>query len=335
MILADKIIDLRKKNGWSQEDLAEQLGVSRQSVSKWESAQSVPDLARIIQLSELFGVSTDYLLKDSVEQTNPAGDNTFSETAEETVSVSTEEAHSFLSVKRKNAFWVALGVFFCVISPVGCMLLVGAQQGGFIGLDETRAAILGSIILFILIGIAVALFVISGLRVKRFDYLKTKAIDTLYGVDGMVKEKRARFRSAYYTQLTVGIVLCVISVVPVLVSVFIFGELPEKEAFPYIFASAIMFLMIGIGVLLIVRAAIIWGSFKQLLEEDDYSRSTKKNADKAEAFSGIYWGLVTAFYLAISFLTNNWGRTWIIWPVAGCAYAAVEGIMKSINKKGD
>ena len=67
MILADKLIELRKKRGWSQEELAEQLGVSRQSVSKWESAQSVPDMERVLQLSELFGVTTDYLLKDSVE----------------------------------------------------------------------------------------------------------------------------------------------------------------------------------------------------------------------------------------------------------------------------
>ena len=55
MILADKIIDLRKKNGWSQEELAEKLDVSRQSISKWESAQSVPDLTRVIRLAELFG----------------------------------------------------------------------------------------------------------------------------------------------------------------------------------------------------------------------------------------------------------------------------------------
>lgn len=65
MILADKIAELRKKNGWSQEELAGQLGVSRQSVSKWESAASIPDLDKILKLSELFGVSTDYLLKDS------------------------------------------------------------------------------------------------------------------------------------------------------------------------------------------------------------------------------------------------------------------------------
>ena len=52
MILADKIIELRKKSGWSQEELAEMLDVSRQSISKWEGAQSVPDMARIIRLSE-------------------------------------------------------------------------------------------------------------------------------------------------------------------------------------------------------------------------------------------------------------------------------------------
>ncbi len=57
MILADKIIENRKKNGWSQEELANRLGVSRQSVSKWESAQAVPDLKKILQLAEVFGVT--------------------------------------------------------------------------------------------------------------------------------------------------------------------------------------------------------------------------------------------------------------------------------------
>ena len=67
MILADKIISLRKKAGWSQEELASQLNVSRQSVSKWEGAQSVPDMDKVVQMSRLFGVSTDFLLKDELE----------------------------------------------------------------------------------------------------------------------------------------------------------------------------------------------------------------------------------------------------------------------------
>ena len=69
MIFADKLITLRKKAGWSQEELAEKLNVTRQSVSKWEGAQSVPDIEKILQLSCLFGVTTDYLLKD--EQAEP------------------------------------------------------------------------------------------------------------------------------------------------------------------------------------------------------------------------------------------------------------------------
>ena len=68
MILADKIIYLRKKAGWSQEELAEKMGVSRQSISKWEGALSVPDMNRILKLSELFDVSTDYLLRDEMEE---------------------------------------------------------------------------------------------------------------------------------------------------------------------------------------------------------------------------------------------------------------------------
>ena len=67
MILADKIIDLRKKAGWSQEELAEKLAVTRQSVSKWEGAQSIPDMDKVVQMSRLFGVTTDYLLKDEIE----------------------------------------------------------------------------------------------------------------------------------------------------------------------------------------------------------------------------------------------------------------------------
>ena len=65
MILADKIIDLRKKAGWSQEELAEKLAVTRQSVSKWESGASDPSTANLIALAKLFGTTPEELLKES------------------------------------------------------------------------------------------------------------------------------------------------------------------------------------------------------------------------------------------------------------------------------
>ena len=71
-MLSDKIMELRKRNGMSQEALAEKLDVSRQSVSKWETGESVLDLDRIIKLSEIFGVSTDYLLKNEISECEKA-----------------------------------------------------------------------------------------------------------------------------------------------------------------------------------------------------------------------------------------------------------------------
>ena len=63
MTLAEKIAALRKQQGWSQETFAEKMDVTRQAVSKWESAQSVPDIDKLVKISNLFGVTTDYLLK--------------------------------------------------------------------------------------------------------------------------------------------------------------------------------------------------------------------------------------------------------------------------------
>lgn len=67
MNLADKVQQLRKQNNLSQEQLADKMGVSRQSISKWESGQSVPEISKIVQLSDIFGVTTDYILKDDIE----------------------------------------------------------------------------------------------------------------------------------------------------------------------------------------------------------------------------------------------------------------------------
>lgn len=89
MNLSEKIMDLRKRSGWSQEELAARLGVSRQSVSKWEIGESVPDIDRIIRMSELWDVSTDYLLKENgpLRQRDAAGNAFWQEDQEESASM--------------------------------------------------------------------------------------------------------------------------------------------------------------------------------------------------------------------------------------------------------
>jgi len=64
MTFSEKLMDLRRKEGMSQEQLADKLGVTRQSVSKWESGAAMPELQKLIAISELFEVSLDYLVKE-------------------------------------------------------------------------------------------------------------------------------------------------------------------------------------------------------------------------------------------------------------------------------
>lgn len=124
MILAEKVMTLRKKKGWSQEELAEKLNISRQSVSKWESGASIPDIDKIILISGLFGVSTDYLLKDEME-TEEISEKEIQCEESDAKCVSVEEADSFMRLKRKLAVPTALGTALCILSPIPLLLLGG------------------------------------------------------------------------------------------------------------------------------------------------------------------------------------------------------------------
>ena len=124
MILAEKITALRKKVGWSQEELAYQMGVSRQSVSKWESGTSIPDLERILKLSQVFGVSTDYLLKEEIE-TAPTAVTQESDRDEEYKMVSLETANEFMEIKIRGAKKVASAVAAYILSPLVLIFLGG------------------------------------------------------------------------------------------------------------------------------------------------------------------------------------------------------------------
>ena len=328
MILADKIINERKKNGWSQEDLAEKLSVSRQAISKWESAQATPDLSKVILLAELFGVSTDYLLKDEIEPEDAAPLKETTEPGGKRV-VTMEEANDYLSTQRQSARTVALGVLLCVLCPALLILLGGlAEYGGSI--SEGVAAAVGMTALFGLVAIGVALFIVTGIRTSRFNVWHTEGFETAYGVSGMVKEKRRAHEHAYTVCLTLGIVLCILAVLPLIVA----GAMGVSDRILTVFTSA-LFPIIGIGVYLIVRVGVVRGSYTFLLNEIDASPETRKKNKTEETISSVYWCLAVAIYLTWSFLTNDWGRTWIVWPIAGVLFGAVTAIWRLVSGSRD
>lgn len=328
MILAEKIMEERKKNGWSQEELAEKLSVSRQAVSKWESAQSIPDLQRVIQLSEILGVSTDYLLKDECETPQPIEGVEPSDKDFPLKKVSVEDANDFMEVRKKNAPKIAAAVAACIVSPSVLIFLAGLSEAQIGNISEGVAASVGLVCLLGFVAAAVFTFIFCGMQTKRFEFLENECFETAYGVEGLAKEKLKNYEGTFTRGIAVGVVLCIVAAIPLLVAACM--DAPDAVCTSFV---SLLLILVACGVYMIIRVGIIKGSYDILLQEGDYTISEKKLKKKLDAFSGAYWCIATAIYLGWSFWTMRWDFTWIIWPVAGVLFAAVSGIFRAVMQR--
>ena len=342
MILADKIMTLRKKAGRSQEELAGQLGVTRQSVSKWEGAQSVPDLDKVVQMSRLFGVSTDYLLKDEME------DEEFVEAAEEEAplrKVTMEQAARYLALRKACAPKIALAVAMCIVSPVVIILLAAVADAGIGGISEDLAAGIGVSAILVLVAAAVAIFLSCGAKTKEFEFLEKEPFETEYGVSGMVRERRRAYEPTASRCTIAGVVLCILAVVPLMLGVGLASSgvaaMLTRIAPADVYAAAavdVLLLLVACGVGVLVLSGTYTAAMDQLLEEGDYTRREKARSGVKGTVTLIYWLGVTAIFLFYTFGPNGNGQpgcSWFIWAVGGVLYAAVMGVVTLILRWKD
>ena len=325
MILADKIILGRKRLGLSQEQLAERLSVSRQAVSKWESAQAMPDVDRIVELATLFGVSTDCLLKDDRDMPAEAGTEGDAPRTRRLVTVA--DADAFCAARRRASRFISLGTALAVLSPVLLIFLAGFADAGIGNVTENLAAALGMGALFALVAGAVLLFIFSGRGMGSLHAILEEPFDSMPGVADMARERRTAHESAYTAGVAVGVVLCILAVVPLIIA----GAMNAPD---HICTSmtALLLAVVAIGASLIVRVSVVRGSFDALLQEGEYSKQAKKVSKTMSLVSGAYWCIATAGYLGWSFATDGWRITWIVWPVAGVLFAAVMHMARLFMK---
>lgn len=326
MLLMDKIMMLRKSKGWSQEELAEKLEVTRQSVSKWESGQSVPDLERIVRMSALFGVTTDALIKD--EEEVAAAERAEDEAPVRHVDM--EEAQRFLAIKERNVPQVAWGVFACILSFLPLILLSAAQSAGHIVLTENAAVGIGLCVMFIVLAAAITIFVQCGMRIAPYEYLETEELAVDAEALKLAKAKQGELRERYVRTNALAVCLCILSLLPLFLCLCV-----TENSFALLCCVCLMLGMIGIAVMLFIRVGEPWSAYKMLLQQDDYAVSKKRKSKGLHgSISAVYWPVVTAVYLLISFLNpGSWDRTWIIWPVAGVLFGALTAGLSLFEKK--
>lgn len=332
MILADKIILLRKKCGWSQEQLAEKLDISRQSVSKWESNMSIPELDKIIKMSELFDVSTDYLLKDDSDVQVSPEINSVSEGERDVKTVSLDYATTYLDIVKKVSGKIALGVMLCILSPIPLILLAGISECTRKGtslplISEDMAGGFGVAILLVMIVIAVSILIFNSMKVSKYEYLEKEIISLSYGVEDMVIKRREEYENTYRKNIVVGVALCILGVVPLFVAVGF-----STEDFFYVCCLGLLLLFVAVGAFLFVKVGMVWDSFNKLLQLEDYTKEKKKKIGKKISVAGAYWCIVTAIFLTAGFMSEEWEKVGLIWPVAGVLFAALVMILNGLEK---
>lgn len=328
MILADKIVSLRKKAGWSQEELAEQLGITRQSVSKWEGAQSVPDMDKVVMMSRLFGVSTDFLLKDELEEETPCAAAQEDDTPLRRVTM--KQASAYLALRKAAAPKIAIATALCIISPVTLILLAGMSEVQRFHITENAASGIGLCVLLVLLAVAVSIFLRADADVRDYRFLAEEPFETEYGVEGMVRQRQREYKDTHTRLVTVGVVLCVLAAVPLFAAMCINGS-----DLLYIAAVCALLVLVAIGCLALVTAGVYQGAMEQLLEEGDYTRPQKKHHKLMGTVTMIYWLTATAVFLLYTYGPSGNGQprySWIIWAVAGVLYAAVMGIARIISR---
>ena len=163
MKLADKLFELRKEKGWSQEKLAEQINVSRQSISKWESGQALPELEKIVELSKIFRVTTDYLLLEDSDK--PEIKSILSE----------DEKDRYYKEVKSYGFWQVLYIFVSVLA-IFLFFAGSIFPAKFTGL----------------VWLTFFLLVASAMAINKALKIKEKYLDKVIGFDEDSKKEGAK-----------------------------------------------------------------------------------------------------------------------------------------------
>ena len=219
--------------------------------------------------------------------------------------VTSEEIQGFLDTESKNAWRIAIGVFLCITCVVYPIF----------GIFECAGFNFGACGMFLSIGVAVALFVFSGITRKEWEFLQKEPCRIDLNTAEAVRAQRKSFKSTRALLTSIGVLLCATCFVPAIVSSS--GAL----------SGGLLFIFIGLGVFLFVYTSVINSSYDQVLAINDgstisgrYGKEPEENRvfvnKNAEIVMSVYGPTVVCLYLILSFLTMQWHLTWLIFPIA-------------------
>lgn len=290
----------RRAKGISQEELAEQLCVSRQTIYKWEAGITYPDIDKLCDIAKILGVSTAYLLGEEVrEWDEPApafedgeeGDTYICDKAE------TLRFHKGFARMIGACTWL-------ILASVGVLVLLNAFSAAWI-------EVLSVIQLLCCIALAVVGYVVAGLRYEAFE--KQAGRNPIFE-----KEERKKEQRAFTARIVVGLLLIFAGLIFVVIAAFI-----DIEQLIHL-AVAIFLALIGAAVHLFIIAGILHDLY---MGEQSPRKHHEKEKEPAEAACGVIMMLASAVFLLLGFVWDLWHPAWVAFPLGGLLCGCVSAIL--------
>lgn len=234
-----------------------------------------------------------------------------------------QEAKSYIDMTVKSSFKLAIGVLLCICSPIFIILTSIVDNG------ENEALFFWSmLLLLVMICIGVSLFIISGISLNKYEFMKKEVFQLDAETASYVKNEKENFDPIFARSIAIGVGLCILSVVPLIGGGII--ESNYGKLYGAAIGIALLLIMVAIGVLLFIISGKRKDAYMILLQEKEYLPEIKKRKSALDKVSSIYWTIITAIYLVWSFITFDWERSWILWPIAGVLYAGIHSICNAV-----
>lgn len=291
MAFSENLQYIRARGGITQEQLAEQLEVSRQSVSKWESGASFPEMDTLLRICDLYGVDLDTLLRGSVE----AG------------SVSDTARYDAFMNRFSHQITFSVGGIIAGVAVMLLMQVLGAHE------------MLAAAFLLLVITVAVVVMVAAGIQSDNFRK-KHPVIEDFY-----TEEERDDFHRKFVWLIAGGVGGILFGVVLLLLT---FAFLPEREPYESV-ATAVFLLIVAAAVMAFIYGGMQEDKYKVWKYNRDNSPTpeAKKRLNLIGAACGVIMLLAAAVYVGLGFTRNAWGTAWWVFPVGGILCAVVSTVL--------
>ncbi len=311
MSVAENLQTLRKKHGITQEQLADELGVSRQAISKWETGEAFPETDKLIALCERFGVSCDTLLRGTVSEPD------------------LPDRKDGKNEKRRIdrfSLMMAFGVGIILFGIAVCVLLCGF--GKLYGNDLLN--VFGGASVLLCVACSVFLFVYGGITNENFK----KANPERQSVPAEDAEKFLRRFPLAMAALISGVMLLVVMLV-LGFALFADGDTKQDELIGCIVATVFFAgLSVCVGGLCLMgirREGYTAAGTRSEARADGERESTLKRL--AGGISGAIMMTATVVFLLCGFLGDFWHPAWVVFPIGGILCGIVNCITDAIDKK--